>query len=111
MSRSDVIPKDLLKWITVRVRTLTDLAAAIEEIAEGDRGDRAAWVLNLLEETAELETHARRMVHLLTAYALRERIASATVVAKRSNVTITGAQNRAGSGLGEEVWREVFPPK
>jgi len=111
MSKSGVVPKDLAEWITVRARTLTELAQAIEEISEGDRDDRTAWVLNLLEESAELESHTRRMVHLLTAYALRERIASATVVAKRSNVTITGAQNRAGSALAQDVWAEVWPAK
>lgn len=109
MSQSGAIPADLAKWITVRVRTLTELADALDAINEGDRDDRAAWVLNLLEETSELETHARRMVHLLTAYTLRERLASPTVVARRTNVTITAAQNRAGSGLAQEVWSEIWP--
>lgn len=111
MSQSGAIPKDLAKWITVRARTMTELAKAIEEINEGDQGDRAAWTLNLLEEAAELETHARRMVHLLTAYALREKLASPTVVARRSKVTITAAQNRAGSGMAQDVWAEVWPAK
>lgn len=109
MSESGTIPADLAKWITVRVRTLTELAEELEAINEGDRQDRTAWVLNLLEEASELETHARRMVHLLTAYALRERLASPTVVGRRTNVTITAAQNRAGSGLAQEVWSEVWP--
>jgi hypothetical protein len=108
MSPSVSVPKDLAKWIDERARLLASLGEQLEAIAKHDRRDRQAWTLNLLEEAAELETHARRMVHLLTAYALRERLASATVVAKRSGVTITGAQNRNGSALAQEVWSEVF---
>ncbi len=111
MSSTGAVPKDLAKWAQERTRFLAELAEEIQKIAEHDRQDRTAWTLNLLEETAELETHARRLVHLLTAYALREQLASATVVAKRSGVTITGAQNRAGSRLAAEVWSEVWPPR
>jgi hypothetical protein len=109
MSPSGSVPKDLAKWITVRVQALTQLAEMIEQINTGDRDDQAAWTLNLIEETAELETQARHMVHLLTAYALREKLATATAVAKRSKITISAAQNRAGSALAQDLWREVWP--
>ena len=109
MSQAGAAPEDLSAWIEERARLLTSIAAEIKSISARDRDDRAAWTMNLLEETAELETHARRMVHLLTAYALRERLASPTVVAKRSKVTITAAQNRAGSSLASEVWSELWP--
>ena len=108
MSPSVSVPKDLAKWIEERARLMAELAEQVEAIAKHDKRDRQAWTLNLLEEASEIETHARRVVHLLTAYALREQLASPTVVAKRSAVTITGAQNRAGSRLAQEVWSEVF---
>lgn len=111
MSQSGAAPKDLAKWIDERAQLLSALAKELEAISKHDRDDQAAWTLNLLETAAEMETHSRRVVHLLTAYALRERLASATVVAKRSKVTITGAQNRAGSGLAQEVWSELWPSR
>lgn len=111
MSQSGAVPKDLAKWIEERARLTSALTKEIETISKHDRADRTAWTLNLLETAAELETHTRRMVHLLTAYALRERLASPTVVAKRSKVTITGAQNRAGSALAQEVWSELWPSR
>lgn len=111
MLQSGTVPKDLAKWIEERTRYLGELAAEIERIQSAQRGDQTAYVLDLLEEASNMETHARRIVHLLTTYALREQIASPTVVGKRSGVTITAAQNRSGSRLAQEVWAEVFPKR
>ncbi|TDB64348.1 hypothetical protein, partial [Micromonospora sp. KC721] len=99
MSQSAPVPKDLAQWVEQQIRDLTDLVAESKTVSDHDTDHQSQWTLNLLEELSRVETISRRVVHLLTAYALRNRLASATAVAKATGVTITAAQNRNGSGL------------
>lgn len=110
MSQSARVPAELASWIDGQIRHLTDLVTESKTVSDHDTTHQAEYVLGLLTGLSEIETTSRRLVHLLTTYALRNRIASPTVVAKRTKVTITAAQNRAGSALAQEVWNEVWPP-
>lgn len=110
MSQSAPVPAELAQWIDQQIHTLTDLVTESKTVSDHDTDHQAEWTLGLLEELSRIETASRRLVHLLTAYALRTRIASPTAVAKATGVTITAAQNRNGSALAQEVWEEVWPP-
>lgn len=109
MSQSAPVPAELAQWIDAQIRALTDLVTESKTVSDHDTDHQTQWTLGLLEELSHVETVSRRMVHLLTAYALRNRLASPTAVAKATGVTITAAQNRNGAGLAQEVWDEVWP--
>ncbi len=100
------VPMAMHTWLLERARGLEALLAEIERA--GRREDRDVYVPELLQRWAEVEADARKAVHLLTAYALRERVISATEVARRSGVTLTAAQSRLASRTGTDVWDEVF---
>jgi hypothetical protein len=109
MSQSAPVPAELAQWIDGQIRALTDLVTESKTVSDHETDHQSQWTLGLLEELSRVEMVSRRMVHLLTSYALRNRLASPTAVAKATGVTITAAQNRNGSGLAQEVWDEVWP--
>jgi hypothetical protein len=96
----------LINWVKERTVLIEQLTREINETQHRGEDDKS-WTLRLLTEFANVEQVARRAVHLLTVHALRDQVANATEVAQASNVTITGAINRAGSKLGQEVWNEL----
>ena len=109
MSQSASVPAELAQWVKQQIHTLNDLVTEAKTVSDHDADHQAQWTLRLLKELSRVEAESRRLVHLLTAYALRTQIASPTAVAKATGITITAAQNRNGSRVAQEVWDEVWP--
>jgi hypothetical protein len=108
MSNTTATPVEIAEWMEERLQLLSKEIQNVRT-AHNDQDDARRWALALLEELSNIEAVSRRSVHLLTAYALRRRLAGASEIAKVSNVTISTAQNRGGSRLAQEVWNEVYP--
>jgi hypothetical protein len=105
-------PPELAEWIEARAELLVKTARRIQ--AETDtREDQpvAEWLLPLLADFAHAESIAKRSVHLLTAYALRNQVTTQTEVARATDVTVSAAASRAASRLSRETWAEVWPEK
>lgn len=100
-------PEELIEWVSERVRILEERTRAARRGARVI-ADREQFVLQLLDALADVQAVSERMVHLLTAYALRERVATQTQVAKASKVTITGAAGRAAGKVAQAAWDEVW---
>jgi hypothetical protein len=105
-------PPELAKWMEERAELLVKAAHRIKANSDTRHGQPTGeWLLPLLEDLASVETISMRAIHLLTTYALRTGTATQTEVAKATDVTISGAGNRAGSRIARETWAEVWPEK
>lgn len=107
MNPPQATPEELTHWVSERVKVLEERLRATKRSAKLI-ADREQYVLGLLDALADMQATSERMVHLLTAYALREGVTSQTEVAKASNVTITGATSRVAGKLARSAWQEVF---
>lgn len=109
MTRNET-PPELAEWVEKRAELLLDAARRIRAASDTRQGQPAGeWLLPLLEDLTTAETLSKRSIHLLTAYALRAGAASATEVARATDVTITAATNRGASKIARETWAEVWP--
>ncbi|MEU4843284.1 hypothetical protein [Nocardia testacea] len=110
MSSRTEIPPELAEWVEKRAELLLANARRIGVESDVRQGQPAReWLLALLDDLAAVESIAKRSVHLLTAYALRTGAASATEVARATDVTVTAATNRGASKIARETWAEVWP--
>jgi DNA invertase Pin-like site-specific DNA recombinase len=106
MSETPPVPAELHDWLRSRREEVAGLLAALDRAGRAD--ERVPYTMDTLKRWAEVEQHAKRAVHLLTAYALRERMVTATEVARSTGVTVTAAQSRVASRTATEVWDEAF---
>ncbi|BBH67091.1 hypothetical protein ACTI_37760 [Actinoplanes sp. OR16] len=106
MSETPPVPAELHDWLQGRREEVAELLEAIDRAGRAD--ERVPYTVDLLKRWAEVEQHSRKAVHLLTAYALRERMVTATEVARSTGVTVSAAQSRVASKTATEVWDEVF---
>ena len=106
MSENPPVPAELHAWLRTCSEESAQLLAAIDRAGRSE--EPVAYVVELLKRWAELEQHSRKAVHLLTTYALRERMVTATEVARSTGVTVTAAQSRVASRTATEVWAEAF---
>lgn len=105
-------PRELAEWIEARADLLAKTARRIKAETSTREGQPVAeWLIPLLTDFSHAETIAKRSVHLLSAYALRNGVTTQTEVARATDVTVTAAANRAASKLARETWQEVWPTK
>ncbi len=103
-------PPELAQWMEERADLLVKAAHRIKKNSDTRHGQPVGeWLLELLRDLAAVETISMRGIHLLTSYALRTGTASQSEVARATDVTISGAGNRAGSRIARETWQEVWP--
>ncbi len=108
MSKQSSAPPELTTGMDERITLLEQLTRRAKT-AHKRQDDDQRWTLDLIDQLAAIETTARRAVHLLTAHALRHRVATATDVSRVSDITISAVMSRSGSKLSQEVWNEVYP--
>lgn len=102
------IPAELEAWVHARIRLISTRLRAAQRAQRGT--DNAhAWVLDLLKATTDIQTASEQLVHLLTAYGLRSGVATQAEIARASQLTITGATNRALGRVARTCWREIWP--
>lgn len=110
MPKSETPPDQLVQWLEERAELLLQAAKRVQAGADPREGEPTGmWLLPLLESLSNAETISKRAIHLLTAYALRQGVATATEVARATDVTVTAAMNRGASKTAREVWNEVWP--
>jgi hypothetical protein len=109
MQPTDPVPSDMQSWVDVQVRQLQTVINEARKITDHDTDEVARWALHLLPEMIEAESRAKRVVHLLTAYLLRHRLASPTAIARASEMTVTGVQGRGSSATALDAWDEIWP--
>jgi hypothetical protein len=100
------VPEKMHDWLQERSDLLRQLLDGIDRAGRSE--DRTQYVVDMLRQWADAEIEARRVVYLLTAYVLRERVITATEAARQSRITLTAAQSRLASKTAAEVWEEVF---
>jgi hypothetical protein len=111
MRPADPVPAELKSWVDAQVNALRAAIKEIQKITDDRTASVASWGLDLLPELIEAETRAKRAAHLLTAYLLRERIATPTAIARAADMTVTGVQGRANGTTALDAWAEVWPGK
>jgi len=105
---ADNIPAELEAWVNTRIRLISASLRAAQRTQRAT--DNAhAWVLDLLKAAADIQTASEQLVHLLTAYGLRSGVATQAEIARASQLTITGATNRALGRVARAAWREIWP--
>lgn len=102
------VPTELVRWVNDQAATLRTLSQATAAAAKGDTDSAKRWCLDVVEQLAQVDDVARRAMYLVTAYAIRSKVATATAVAEASGITISAASSRAGSAAAAETWREVL---
>jgi len=102
------IPAELEAWVSTRIRLIS---ARLRTVQRTQRATDNAhdWVLDLLKAAADIQTASEQLVHLLTAYGLRSGVATQAEIARASQLTITGATNRALGRVARAAWREIWP--
>ncbi len=111
MKPADPVPTELKSWMDVQGRALQTAIKEIQKITDDGTAPITTWGLDLLPELIEAETRAKRAAHLLTAYLLRQRIATPTAIARATDMTVTGVQGRANGTTALDAWAEVWPAK
>lgn len=107
MPGQSAMPEEIAAWIDARQ---DEIARALRSSRYAARqGDARRETLELLTHLAEIHKASRDVIHLLTGYAARGGVASATQVAAASGTTVSTATSRAGSPVTRRVWREVYP--
>lgn len=102
------VPTELARWVKQQVGTLRGLTDDAANAASGDAGVARTWCLDVISQLAQVDEVARKAMYLVTAYAIREKVATATAVAQASGITISAASSRAGSATAAETLREVL---
>lgn len=109
MTNTDQVPEALRSWVDGEVRALQKAITEIQKITDDRTAPVAVWGLDLLPELIEAENRAKRTAHLLTAFLLRNRIATPTAIARASEMTVTGVQGRANGTTALDTWNEIWP--
>lgn len=107
MPGQSAMPAEVAAWIDAQQDGIARSLRASRYAAR--QGDARQETLDLLGHLAEIERTARDAVHLLTAYAARSQVASATQVAAAAGTTVSTATTRAGSRVALRVWGQVYP--
>jgi len=105
---ADNIPTELEAWVNTRIRLISASLRAAQRAQRGTNNAHA-WVLDLLKAATDIQTASEQLVHLLTAYGLRSGVATQAEIARASQLTITGATNRALGRVARAAWREIWP--
>lgn len=105
---ADGIPAELEAWVSTRIRLISARVRAAQR-TQHDTDDARTWVLDLLKAATDIQTASEQLVHLLTAYGLRSGVATQAEIARATQVTITGARNRALGRVAHAAWREIWP--
>ena len=105
---ADSIPPELEAWVHARIRLISARVRAAQR-TQRDTDDTHTWILDILKAAADIQTASEQLVHLLTAYGLRTGIATQAEIARASQLTITGATNRALGRVARAAWREIWP--
>ena len=107
MAGQSGIDPSIAEWIEARQDEIARALRASRYAAR--QGDRQRETLDLLTHLAEIHRASRDAIHLLTGYAVRGQVASATQVAAASGTTVSTATSRAGSPVTHRVWADVYP--
>jgi len=105
---ADSIPAELEAWVHARIR-LISASLRTAQRTQRSTNDPHTWVLDMLKAAADIQTASEQLVHLLTAYGLRSGVATQAEIARASQLTITGATNRALGRVARAAWREIWP--
>ena len=105
---AESIPAELEAWVRNRIRLISARLRAAQRTQHGT-DDAHTWILNILEAATDIQTASEQLVHLLTAYGLQSRVATQAEIARATQVTITGARNRALGRVAHTAWREIWP--
>ena len=105
---ADSIPAELEEWVNTRIRLISASLRAAQR-TQRNTSDAHSWVLDMLKAAADIQTASEQLVHLLTAYGLRSGVATQAEIARASQLTITGATNRALGRVARAAWREIWP--
>ncbi len=103
---TEQIPPALHRWTRLRMQQLQTQLAGLEVAAEQDSLSEATG--QMMQQLSEVEATARRTLHALTYYAVRNRILTQTEVARRSGITVTAAGSRASSRLAFDAYDEAM---
>lgn len=104
-SMQDHLPPELAQWIDER------LSMTSQELGQSRVGadTEEEEVLRLIKHMSNVESLAKRVSWLLSAYAIRKKLATAARVGRESGVTQTSVSGRVASPITAAAWTEIWP--
>lgn len=108
MTEIDAVPPKLLAWTADRLDEIARSVRKCRSANSKDAADAHRWLTTTLAEVNTAQRVAHQMSHILTAYALRERVMPQAEAARIAGLTITGATSRAASRITMAEWDTIF---